>query len=98
MFLATRPSQKIIESFLEDSAGLPLSYEPIGLALQEPAGYGLTDRVESIGRGRAVFEEARSALRRWKHFDIGWVELFPPAAPIEPGNVVAVLIRHLGFW
>ena len=34
----------------------------------------------------------------WKQFDIGWVETFPRHAPIAVGTVVAVLIRHLGFW
>lgn len=34
----------------------------------------------------------------WKQFDIGWVETFPRHAPTAPGTVVAVLIRHLGFW
>ena len=34
----------------------------------------------------------------WKQFDIGWVETFPRHAPVAVGTVVAVLIRHLGFW
>jgi uncharacterized protein (UPF0548 family) len=29
---------------------------------------------------------------------MGWVELFPAGAAIEPGTNVAVLVRHLGFW
>ena len=37
-------------------------------------------------------------LASWQHFDLGWVELHPPGAPVRPGTVVAVLIRHLGFW
>jgi uncharacterized protein (UPF0548 family) len=31
-------------------------------------------------------------------FNIGWVELFWPDAPIENGSVVAVLASHLGFY
>jgi hypothetical protein len=30
--------------------------------------------------------------------DLGWVETFPGHAPVGAGTVVAVLIRHLGFW
>ena len=45
-----------------------------------------------------TFERARAALIAWKHFDIGWVETFPRHAPVAVGTVVAVLIRHLGFW
>ena len=38
------------------------------------------------------------ALREWRQFELGWVELFPRAAPIESGTVVAVLVRHQGLW
>jgi uncharacterized protein (UPF0548 family) len=51
-----------------------------------------------IGRGLADFERARTALVAWKQFDIGWVETFPRHAPVTAGTVVAVLIRHFGFW
>ena len=34
----------------------------------------------------------------WKQFDIGWVDIFPRQAPVAVGTVVAVVIRHLGFW
>jgi uncharacterized protein (UPF0548 family) len=58
----------------------------------------LDEQVVAIGHGETDFLRARTALMAWKHFDIGWVELFPKEAPIETGTVVAVLIRHLGFW
>lgn len=31
-------------------------------------------------------------------FDLGWVELVDPKAPIEAGTTVAVLVRSLGLW
>jgi uncharacterized protein (UPF0548 family) len=34
----------------------------------------------------------------WQQFNIGWVETFPPRAPLAVGTCVAVLIRHFGFW
>src|SRR5262249_12210980 len=48
--------------------------------------------------GAAAFERARLALTAWKHFNIGWVQVFPREASINTGTVVAVLIRHCGFW
>jgi uncharacterized protein (UPF0548 family) len=57
-----------------------------------------TRAVVAIGRGTADFERSRTALAAWKQFDMGWVELFPRSASVEPGTIVAVLIRHLGFW
>lgn len=98
MFLAQRPSPAIIERFLRDSQSLPLSYGPIGIVREPSAGRRLDEETSVIGHGSAHFDRARSALLAWKQFDIGWVEVFPRQAPVAVGKVVAVLIRHLGFW
>jgi uncharacterized protein (UPF0548 family) len=31
-------------------------------------------------------------------FDFGWVHLCWDHTPIEPGAIVAVIVKHLGFW
>lgn len=98
MFLVRRPSPQRINGFLRDSRELPLSYAPTGILKGESARRNLDDVTVAIGRGMADFERARAALMAWKQFDIGWVELFPQPAPVAVGTVVAVLIRHLGFW
>src|SRR5262245_19515902 len=92
-----RPSAVAIERFLEASRALPLSYGPTGI-LARAAANRLDEQVATIGHGDADFARARRALTAWKHFEIGWVELFPSGAPIETDTAVAVLIRHLGFW
>ena len=98
MFLATRPGQRTIERFLEESRVLPLSYEPIGAAQHEPRGYNVDETIVAIGHGPADFDRAKAALAAWTHFDIGWVQAIPSAPEPEPGTVVAVVIRHLGVW
>ncbi len=98
MFLVRRPSQKDLEEFLAASRHLPLSYNPAGLAKQSPPGFNIDEASAVIGHGERAFERATVALTEWRHFDMGWVELFPHGASIEPGSVVAVLVRHLGFW
>jgi uncharacterized protein (UPF0548 family) len=98
MFLARRPSPQRIDRFLRESQVLPLSYSPTGIASTTTARGDFAEVTVVIGHGTAAFERARAALMAWQHFDIGWVETFPRAAPVVSGTVVAVLIRHLGFW
>jgi uncharacterized protein (UPF0548 family) len=98
MFMARRPSRRTIERFIADSHRLPLSYGPIGIVGSRTRRHDFDEAVVAIGRGREDFQRARAALMAWKQFDIGWVELFPPGAPVDAGTVVAVLIRHFGFW
>ena len=98
MFLTRRPTPASIDRFLADSQRLPLSYGPVGLVDGRPVRHRLDEQVVVIGRGRGDFERACAALAAWQHFDLGWVELYPRGAQIFVGTVVAVLIRHLGFW
>jgi uncharacterized protein (UPF0548 family) len=98
MFLPRRPSPQTIKQFLERSGSLPLSYEPIGIAKESPPGFKTDEASSVIGQGVETFGRAKQALKNWKQFDLGWVELHPQGAQIEVGTVVAVLVRHLGFW
>jgi uncharacterized protein (UPF0548 family) len=98
MFLGHRPSPLEVEAFIAASRQLPLSYEPIGLAGQDRAGFQVDEQEVVIGLGRAAFDRAKVALTKWRHFELGWVEVFPTLAAVAPGTVVAVVVRHLGFW
>ncbi len=51
-----------------------------------------------LGEGEEVFARAVKAIRQWKMFDMPWIQLCWPDAPIEEGATVAVLVSHLGFW
>ena len=98
MFLAQRPSAAALERFLEASRDRPLSYRPVGIVRKTPLKGRLDEQVVAIGHGDDDLQRARVALAAWKQFDLGWVEIFPKAAPVEVGTVVAVLVRHFGFW
>jgi uncharacterized protein (UPF0548 family) len=98
MFSILRPSPRHIAQFLADSRDLPLSYQPVGLALASTASFDADETIIALGSGAAIYERAKAALREWTQFDLGWVELYPRHAPIDVGSVVAVLIHHLGFW
>jgi uncharacterized protein (UPF0548 family) len=99
MFLVRRPSAQRIERFLVESAALPLSYEPVGIARGGVAA-GLCRDASTVvlGSGDETFEHAWAALQAWRQFAFGWVDVFASAPPTEVGTNLAVLIRHLGFW
>ena len=98
MFLTHRPTKSAIEKFIEESRHLPLSYGPVGLAKESPPGFNADVASAIVGHGADAFARARRALIEWRHFELGWVELFPSGASTEPGTVVAVLAHHLGLW
>lgn len=98
MFLLSRPSQGVISDYLKQSRDLPLSYGPVGLFERSQSNFRIDEASGGLGFGAETFERAKIALTAWRHFDLGWIELFPRGAAIEPEVVVAVLIRHLGIW
>src|SRR5438105_3302299 len=98
MFLTHRPTQNEIDVFLAQSIELPLSYDQVGIASQNPVGFNADLASAVIGRGHSTFERARTALSEWRHYELSWAEIFPQRASIEPGTVVALLVHHLGFW
>ena len=98
MFFLRRPTQAIIDRFLDRSRELPFSYAQAGILEQPPADRRLDEQAVVIGHGDADFRRARAALLTWKHFDLGWVKAFADRPRVEAGTNAAVLIRHLGFW
>ena len=98
MFYAVRPTPRQLEACLDQSARLQLSYAHVGIAQQSPSGFDVDQMSVSVAHGEEGFTRAKAALAAWKHFSLGWVEIFPPGASTDPGTVVVVVVRHLGFW
>jgi uncharacterized protein (UPF0548 family) len=98
MFLARRPTPTDIERFLDASRLKSLSYAPIGIASAGSPSYDVDESAVVVGSGTAGFERAKTALAAWKHFDLGWVEVYPRGVSLDIGTNVAVLVRHAGCW
>jgi uncharacterized protein (UPF0548 family) len=99
MLSLARPSSEAIRRFLAGQAGRPFSFPEVGRTRDDPpAGYAVDHRRARLGEGRAAFEAACAALRRWEMFHLGWVQLCWPDAPIEPGTAVGILARAGGLW
>jgi uncharacterized protein (UPF0548 family) len=99
MFFPTRPSRERIQKFIDSERDAPFNYSEVGATRGVlPAGYFVNHGRIRLGQGESVFRKAVAALNAWKMFDLDWLELCWPDAPIEEGTVVGVLARHLGFW
>jgi len=98
MFLIHRPPERRIREVLASQGGAGFSYADVGATrIETPAGYQAHRERFALG-GPGVFERARQAIREWRMFDMGWLELCWPNAPIARGSTVGVLAHHLGFW
>jgi uncharacterized protein (UPF0548 family) len=76
------------------------SYPQVGATLEGslPDKYNLDHNRIRLGAGSLIFERACAALFDWKMFDIGWVKLLHPVAPIVPGQTVLVLAHTFGLF
>jgi uncharacterized protein (UPF0548 family) len=100
LFLLRKPSEERINEFLRTQKDLPFSYDEVGASREgvAPLGYAVDRYRVRLGEGREAYARAVEALREWRQFDLGWVRLLPPGAPIGVGTTVDVLARHSGFW
>lgn len=99
MILFHEPSTEEIEAFLHSQREAPFSYDEVGASLRNaPPGYVADHNRVRLGSGEQAFVRAQDALSRWKTFEVGWVRVFPPDAPIEAGTNVVVLARLPGLW
>jgi uncharacterized protein (UPF0548 family) len=99
MFQIIRPSEPMIHTFLASQRNRDVSYAEVGSSRgTPPAGYTVDHHRVKLGVGANVFETASAALRGWRMFQLGWVELFWDSAPIEVGSDVAVLVRVFRVW
>ena len=94
-----KPSSDVLDRFLAEQAGLNFSYLAVGATAKTPPAGFTVDRTRiELGDGEAVFAAAISALQRWQHFNLGWVDVWSPDTPLEVGQVVAIMGRAVGLW
>jgi uncharacterized protein (UPF0548 family) len=99
MWLFRKPPADLIGRFVEEQGRLDFNYAAVGATAGAPPRGHVVDhtRVE-LGRGEPAFRAAKAALKRWDHFQLGWVEACPRTTPIQPGRTVAIVARAAGLW
>src|SRR3712207_2405798 len=100
MFSLRKPSEAAVRRFITSQENLTFSYEKVGASREgvAPRGYAVDRYRVKLGEGPEAYARAVEALREWRQFDLDWVRILPPRAPVEVGTTVGVLARHYGFW
>ena len=100
MFLIGKPSREEINDFIAAQSRLTFSYAEVGETKirAAPHGYPINQLREKLGEGEQTYQKAVEALRSWQMYSTNWTELHPKNAPIENGEIVVMLVNHLGFW
>jgi uncharacterized protein (UPF0548 family) len=104
VFSLTRPTQAAIDQKIAAAHDLPPATPALltllngPIAPQPPRGFDHDVSTTELGHGPEVFERASEAFSRWAQFDLGWVRVANPAAPIRSGSIVAVEAHTIGLW
>jgi uncharacterized protein (UPF0548 family) len=99
MFRLRQPTNDEIEAFRRAQLAASFSYREVGATQWDPPTNYVIDRREVLlGSGQDTFEAACRAMRRWKMFELPWLQLVSTDTPIAEGNVVAIVARTLGLW
>jgi uncharacterized protein (UPF0548 family) len=103
MFRLFKPTDAELHRFIEEQRKFPFTYTAVGATLETsgvaiPSGYNVDRTRIRLGAGDADFAAAKQAIRAWKHFDMGWVGIWPAGIPIEKGSIAVVLTHSLGLW
>jgi uncharacterized protein (UPF0548 family) len=101
MFLLTKPSEKQIQSFLRDQHTLNFSYKEVGTTHPDhfvpPKNFTHDHNRILLGEGQTTFEKAKSALKNWKAYALGWTKIHPTTEP-EKDKTFCVEVNHFGFY
>jgi uncharacterized protein (UPF0548 family) len=98
LFRLTAPSEDTILRFIWKQKDSAFSYPEVGASvIAVPAGYDVDHNRVQLGTGEVMWQRAKQAIRNWQMFNIPWLRLYWPNAPIQVGTSVAVSINHFGF-
>jgi uncharacterized protein (UPF0548 family) len=96
----------MIRAHLEQQAALPFSYEAVGAT--RAASQGVVEGLPSdmvvdhnrvkLGTGKQTFDRAKQALHQWEMFNVDWVEFCWPAAAVEVGQTVGIMMQAGFLW
>jgi uncharacterized protein (UPF0548 family) len=109
VFTLSRPTAAVVEDQIAAAKNLPAAVSPI-LSLTKgvsngiypgkrlPFAFAHDQSRTQIGQGHSAFATAKKSFQKWAMFNLGWVRVANPEAPIAFGQIVAVEVHALGLW
>jgi len=99
LFRLTTPSDDEVRGFIANQRRAEFSYPEVGgTAGIPPAGYNVDRNHIELGMGERVWQRAVAAVHAWQMFNIPWLHIYWPDAPIQMGTVVAVGVQHFSLF
>jgi uncharacterized protein (UPF0548 family) len=99
MFMIREPSEADVARFIASQRDVPYTYAEVGATnATPPAGYNVDHNRIQLGSGEAIYNSAVEALKKWRHFELGWVAIVPREVVVKMGATVAVKARAFGTW
>src|ERR1041385_1914216 len=87
MFMLREPSDADVARFIASQRDLPFTYAEVGATnATPPAGYNVDHNRIQLGTGEATYRSAVDALKKWRHFELGWVAIVPAGGGGDGGG------------
>eukprot|EP01117_Protostelium_nocturnum_P014271 TRINITY_DN5425_c0_g1_i1.p1 TRINITY_DN5425_c0_g1~~TRINITY_DN5425_c0_g1_i1.p1 ORF type:complete len:218 (+),score=80.49 TRINITY_DN5425_c0_g1_i1:170-823(+) len=108
MLYISKPNEEEVNRVLLEQKSKEFSYSPVGGSrdhrnreefLRDPkySSFNVDSHRIALGKGEEIFERAKLGLKGWKQFELGWVHLYYPDSPLQPGTDVCILAKS-GAW
>jgi len=99
MFSLRRPKNTRVRDLLDSLQTADFTYDAIGCLRREtPQGFNRDRLTVALGRGKAVWENARAVVRAWGVFPEEMVSVVRLTDDVAVGNVLAIVCRAAGLW
>lgn len=98
MVTTSRPSESTLRKFLQKQAGANFSYSQVNHTKKNERVPGFNNDRNRVllGKGKAVYDTACAALRRWEMFPSGWAWIEPKDAPIHTSQTLVMVAKLFG--
>jgi uncharacterized protein (UPF0548 family) len=96
-----KPSVDALRRFRADQSQLDFTYAAVGATFGSgpmPTGFAVDQASAQLGMGGEAFDKSKAALRRWRQFQLGWLEAWPADTPLCAGETVVVVARTPPVW